>query len=137
MTQTEWQTETVRIAAEIVTVEAVWKGLRERGDWDNARLSQDRFHALRTQQAALVGCEPDKAAGGRDPRDMTQAAWDSEGDWLAHEIGFTEIEWKGLREAGDWTEAGVAQDRYHLLRKQQATHVERKPETTLTGDKTG
>jgi len=96
---------------------------------ETIRLMGDKVSAIKTMRLAGVPCVPGSDGPlGDDPALNAR---------LAHEIGFTEIEWKGLREAGDWTEAGVAQDRYHLLRKQQATHVERKPETTLTGDKTG
>jgi Mg-chelatase subunit ChlD len=48
----EWQAESDRMARELAVVDAEWKVLRDKGQWEIAREAQARYHLLRKQQAA-------------------------------------------------------------------------------------
>ena len=52
LTMPEWRAESDRIAREIEAVDAEWKILRDKGQWEIARDAQARYHLLRKQQSA-------------------------------------------------------------------------------------
>jgi len=58
LTLAEWQADFDRMAHELEVVDAEWKILRDKGQWEIARDAQARYHLLRKQQAAHARRKP-------------------------------------------------------------------------------
>lgn len=127
MTQVEWQAERVRLAGEIEQVDVEWAAFRARGDWDGAQIAQKKFYALRTALATHDLSASNIMGADESVRDLTFAEWQSETARIASELTAVDVEWKILRDKGQWDIAHVAQERYHRLRKEQSTHALKMP----------
>ncbi|MCD6076021.1 MAG: hypothetical protein K0Q70_2904 [Rhodospirillales bacterium] len=60
LTLAEWQAEVDRLSSELEIVDAEWKILRDKGQWEIARDAQARYHLLRKQQVAHAQRMPAK-----------------------------------------------------------------------------
>ena len=129
MTDAEWQAENTRLANEIARIEVVWKHSRDDGDWDSARRLQNGFHELRAAQKTHNARARDAAGNYADDLEVSFEDWQSAGDWISHELSALEIEWKEIRERGDWEAAREAQQKYQITRSRQSAHAKRMPKT--------
>ena len=127
MTHVDWQAEHERLSVELGKIDVEWAALRARGDWDGARVAQANFYRLKDELRALDTHEPTQLADNHPGWGLTLADWSAESERIAREIASVEIEWKALRDKGEWEIAQGPQARYHVLRTQQAALAAEKP----------